>query len=308
MAIGCTRSRCGRAWFCACVWKFGCGECSRCFRTTVWKSLCKQITTTHDVETDSCLNKHVEPQVGSNNNISCLCRVKTSRSAQSLLEVMIVKICFLLLFGQVAQAKAKVKAKTRAQPKRKATVSVKALDSCSCPSIDERLSWASKQFIHSVIPACNPFKWSCLEWQWPWLLFCYFLWLGQFLLFLIQLLLQLRLSDSVPSSSRMSKGLVAFPFQLPNMSMRDMLHSRVWAKTFADLLFVWWWSKLVFGFFFCPNITCFSWDFEMTFLPRKVTLWQAGQWDTADVCCVIMPATCQVSSKCASGPQMPASA
>ena len=111
------------------------------------------------------------------------------------------------------------------------------------------LSWASKQFIHSVIPACNPFKWSCLEWQWPWLLFCYFLWLGQFLLFLIQLLLQLRLSDSVPSSSRMSKGLVAFPFQLPNMSMRDMLHSRVWAKTFADLLFVWWWSKLVFGFF-----------------------------------------------------------
>ena len=153
MAIGCTRSRCGRAWFCACVWKFGCGECSRCFRTTVWKPLCKQITTTHDVETDSCLNKHVEPQVGSNNNISCLCRVKTSRSAQSLLEVMIVKICFLLLFGQVAQAKAKVKAKTRAQPKHKATVSVKALDSCSCPSIDERFVLSFKA-IHSFSHPC----------------------------------------------------------------------------------------------------------------------------------------------------------
>ena len=97
-------------------------------------SLSEQITTTHDVEADSCLNKHVacEPQVGSNNNISCLCRVKTSRSAQSLflwnfclLEVMIVKICFLLLFGQVAQAKAKVKAKQK--PNRSAR------QLCLCP-------------------------------------------------------------------------------------------------------------------------------------------------------------------------------
>ena len=53
-----------------------------------------------------------------------------------------------LVWDRFAHFQAKGKAK--AAPKRKATVSVKALASCSCPSIDERLPWGSKQFVHSV--------------------------------------------------------------------------------------------------------------------------------------------------------------
>ena len=71
----------------------------------------------------------------------------------NLLEVMIVKICFLLLSWSVAEAKAKMKAKTKAQPKCKATVSMKGPDSCSCPSIDEKVVLSFKA-IHSFSHLC----------------------------------------------------------------------------------------------------------------------------------------------------------